>query len=159
MALALLGLVIGVLADLAREYSHLIAFARAKDNTAVAVAALERMGRESEQSLSILEPAVGVSGDVLSLEVIDTDSPLRIQNLAGWEPDRASDRLQIRYELRERDLARVQTGATTTEMVMASEIDGFAVSYPDTRQVRIEISIRERQRVATFVTLAFRWVE
>jgi type II secretory pathway pseudopilin PulG len=159
VALALLGLVIGIVADLAAKYSGLITFTRSKDNSGYALAALERMARDCEQSFRVTLPVVPGGGDVLELELIDTDSPQRTQGLEAWTPTRTSDRLTVRYELRERDLVRTETSAVSTrETVVAQGVDGLAVQVPDSRQVQIAISVREMRKISTYSTLAYRWV-
>lgn len=164
VALGLLALVIGLLADMASKYSHIISFSREKDATASAVAMLERAAREVEQGFLLLSPGGASPSGVLEFSLIDSDEPSRGKVDPGalplWEPRREEDLLAVEYRLVDQDLVRsVRKGSgAALSSVVVPDAGGFSCRLEeDDRLVVLEMSIVEERKVETVVARAYRW--
>ena len=161
MALALLALVVGLLADMAARYSSIILFSQEKDGVARAASSLQAIGREVEQGFYLLAPGSSTPSDVLAFSLVDSDKPARgdaSTALPTWEPRRERDLLTVRYGLTDQNLVRSVTPSELVSTVVASEISGFSCRLEEeARTVVLEASIQEDRRVKTVMVKAFRW--
>ena len=159
IALALLGLVIGLLADTASEYATIILFQEEKDSTAQALAGLEKLTRELETAVVITVPSGGAPTDWVEFEIVDSDSPDRASDPKNWTPWRPSDRVTVSYSLSDGALLRKATkNGVSTQSIVAPKVDGLACKLDADRHLEIQISVLEKRKVVTFSSTAFRWL-
>lgn len=165
VALALLALVVGLLADMAMKYSRIILFSREKDATASAVTILERTAREVEQGFLLLSPAGAGPSATLSFSLVDSDEPARgeifdFMKIPMWEPRRDTDLLEMEYQLVDNDLVRSvkKKDSAALKSVVIADVGGFSTRLEqEDRLVVVEMSIVEDRKVETLVARAYRW--
>jgi type II secretory pathway pseudopilin PulG len=158
VALALLGLVIGLVADVATQYSRVLVFSQEKDKASQAITALQELAREVEQCAQLVGPT-GVNENVMTVVKVNADDPQRTEDLDEWDPLRAGERQTIEYRLQNQDIVRTQTSPIGPSTVLLNGVGGFSASKLGSRSVRLEISIKDGQEVKTFSTVAFLWAD
>lgn len=156
VALALLGLVIGLVADVASRYSKVLLFSQEKDKASQAITAIQELVAEVEQCAKVLAPT-GTGESVLRLVKVKADSPLRNDDLENWRPYRPSDQETVEYLLSGTDILRSQPSVETT--ILLNDANGFATSLQTNRSIKIEISVKKGEEVKTFTGLGFVWAD
>ncbi len=154
VSLALLGLAIGLLAQLANEYYRVLRFTRSQDRKLVCAETLQRIASEVSGANLLSPNSLEVNLDHLSFELLALDSPTRFQS---WTFGATPHREKIDYRVVNGDLIR-SAGPTTTQTV-ARDIAGFSASRPSVSYVQLRISLEQRSNVVTLQTGAHLWIK
>jgi hypothetical protein len=155
LSLAMLGLAIGLLANLTTEYSRLIRFSGSKDQLLVACRTLEHMAQAVEESTEIVKPGL-LEEDAQSLDLQSVQ--ISGDRFTGWsfipnQPTKLSS-----FYIQDGHLVGANGKSDPTPNILARDVAGFSVSRPTQNSLDLEISVDDRSNVKTYSLKAHQWV-
>jgi hypothetical protein len=153
--LALLGLAIGLLANLTTEYNRVIKFSGNKDQILTACRSLEFLGRAVERSTEIIAPEP-LESQAVRLELRSVQVSEDRFTGWSWKPDQPLE--TSTFFVLDGHLMSAEGDDDPSPQILARDLAGFAVSRPTDSLLEIEISVADRQNVKTYSLKAHKWV-